>query len=291
MNIFHPALNQEDLHFSEEMIWQQVERVVLDTFFSNSPILKRFLSFIVREKLAGRANCLKEYTIGLNILNKPRDFNPQTDGIVRIHASRLRKALLHYYSNKGILDEIRISLPKGNYIPVFSENAANMLRPAKDDHYTNDSDSIPPWQKVIATVIPFHYLKGKAAIKNLADGLGVQLSTSLMKIKNLSVISYNAIRLVAETKSSIREIAAVFGSHYIFTGDIQCQKNMARISVEMFRAETNELVWSKMFERKITPENIFEVQDEIIHHILEELRKSDILKPEIESADSMLTVA
>jgi hypothetical protein len=52
-------------------------------------------------------------------LNKSPDFNPQLNGIVRIHANRLRKLLDEYYQNEGVNDPIVISIPKGRYIPNF----------------------------------------------------------------------------------------------------------------------------------------------------------------------------
>ena len=265
-----PYLKEVD--FPADKIRQQLGKMLVDPVFSKSPILKRFLLFIVNEKLGGRSNCLKEYTIGLNILNKPKDFNPQKNGIVRIHAGRLRQVLAHYYNNQGSQDEIRISLPKGNYVPAFSVNADYFLRAALDDQHREFQSSYTAGNSVIASVFPFHYVEEKGFIKNFADGLAGQLSSSLKKVINFSVISYNAIRFVTEKVSGIKEIATVFGAHYVFAGDIHCQKNTARITIEMFRADTSEQVWSQMFERKISPENIFEVQDDIIKHVLDALQ-------------------
>ena len=50
---------------------------------------------------AGRSNTIKEYTIAVNVLNKPVSFKPQHDAIVRIHAGRLRRALNYYYKEPG----------------------------------------------------------------------------------------------------------------------------------------------------------------------------------------------
>jgi TolB-like protein len=284
-----PYLKEVDFPFDK--IRQQLEKMLLDPLFSKSPILKRFLLFIVNEKLGGRSNCVKEYTIGLNILNKPKDFNPQENGIVRIHAGRLRQALVHYYNNQGSHDEIRISLPKGNYVPVFSENADYFLRAALNDQHGEYYNAYTSGNSVIASVFPFHYVEEKGFIKNFADGLAGQLSSSLKKVRNFSVISYNAIRLVTEKVSDIKEIAAVFGAQYVFTGDIHCQKNTARITIEMFRADTSEQLWSQMFERKVSPENIFEVQDDIIKHVLDAIQGPVLHPLEKTKTEGMMAVA
>jgi TolB-like protein len=284
-----PYLKEVD--FPADKIRQQLEKMLLDPLFSKSPILKRFLTFIVYEKLAGRSNCLKEYTIGLNILNKPKDFNPQENGIIRIHAGRLRQALAHYYNTQGTHDEIRISLSKGNYVPVFSENADYFMRSALDDQQKQFYGAFTSGNTVIASVMPFHFMERKGFIKNFADGLGGQLSNSLGKVNNFSVISYNAVRLISGKLSGVKEVATVFGAHYVFTGEIHCQKNMVRITIEMFRADTGEQVWSQLFERKITPENIFEVQDDIIKHVLDELQRPGVLTLDKTKSADMMAVA
>jgi TolB-like protein len=283
-----PYLKEKE--FPPDKVQEQLGKMMEDPVFSKSPILTRFLLFIVNEKLGGRTNHLKEYTIGLNILNKPKDFNPQENGIVRIHAGRLRQALAHYYNNHGSHDEIRISLLIGSYVPVFSENADYFQRAAFDSQHRDFFNSYFCGNTVTASVIPFHNLEEKRFIKNFADGLGVQLCNSLKKEGIFSVISYNAIRVVTNNLTGIKEIASVFGSHYVFTGDIHCQKNTARITIEMYRADTSEQVWSQMFERNINPENIFEVQDDIIKHVLDELQGLSLYPLEKKKADGMETV-
>src|SRR3954465_15574892 len=118
MNTTSPPATGSKL--SHEAIYQQLERIFLDPFFINSAILKKFLSFIVDQSLLGNANLLKEYTIALSVLDKPSNFKPQENSIVRIHAGRLRRALNHYYNNQETPELIYISMPLGSYVPVFS---------------------------------------------------------------------------------------------------------------------------------------------------------------------------
>jgi hypothetical protein len=110
------------LSFSKDEIRQQLKLIFADRIFSVSDILKRFLLFITEETIDGRSNQIKEYTIGLNVLHKTFAFNPKEDAIVRIHAGRLRRAMNNYYRTTGSSDPIYISIPKGSYVPSFSEN-------------------------------------------------------------------------------------------------------------------------------------------------------------------------
>ncbi|MEJ0082744.1 MAG: hypothetical protein WDM78_17730 [Puia sp.] len=74
--------------FSEDLIYAQLHKIFLCPVFAVSDILRRFLSYIIEETLGGRSNTIKEYTIAVNVLNKPISFKPQQDAIVRIHAGR-----------------------------------------------------------------------------------------------------------------------------------------------------------------------------------------------------------
>ena len=103
----------------QQEIIDQLNRILLFPVFSNSMILSGFLRFIVGETLEGRANTLKEYTIGTNVLAKKVGYDPQADASVRIHAGRLRRALYEFYSGPGRSDLILISVPKGAYVPSF----------------------------------------------------------------------------------------------------------------------------------------------------------------------------
>ena len=66
--------------------------------------LQAFLDFIVRETFAGRADGLKEYTVGCRVFGRRPDYDPRHDGIVRVQATALRKRLENYYLNEGACD-------------------------------------------------------------------------------------------------------------------------------------------------------------------------------------------
>ena len=52
-----------------------------------------------------------------------------TDPIVRVEAGRLRDRLSSYYEGEGLADRMLISIPKGGYVPEFSER--HPLTPSK----------------------------------------------------------------------------------------------------------------------------------------------------------------
>ena len=73
--------------------------------------------FIVEAALRGKGERLKGYTIGVEVLRRDVSFDPQIDPIVRVEATRLRRAIERYYAGPGANDAIMIGLPRGGYVP------------------------------------------------------------------------------------------------------------------------------------------------------------------------------
>lgn len=94
-------------------------RIVASSVFRSSPQIASFLTFVVRAVLDGKSDRLKGYTIGVEVLRREETFDPQLDPIVRVEATRLRRALDRYYAGPGQTDSVIISLPRGSYAPTF----------------------------------------------------------------------------------------------------------------------------------------------------------------------------
>ncbi len=95
----------------------QLQRILDSKEFDASERNRRFLRYVMEEMLAGRGDRIKAYGIGTSVLERDESFDPQSDPIVRIEASRLRRSLDRYYLTAGRADPIRITIPKGSYVP------------------------------------------------------------------------------------------------------------------------------------------------------------------------------
>jgi Tol biopolymer transport system component len=82
------------------------------------------LRFLVEQTLNGHAERLKDYTLGSEALGRGDGFDPRTDPIARVEASRLRSRLDLYYATEGTDDPVVITLPKGGYVPQFDYRPA-----------------------------------------------------------------------------------------------------------------------------------------------------------------------
>jgi len=99
-----------------------LQDILASPSFANSSQLQNFLTFIVNKTLEGHPDDIKGYTIGVDALGRPEDFDPQTDPSVRVMAGRLRQALDNYNRDGGFVHEgksLNIELVKGSYVPKF----------------------------------------------------------------------------------------------------------------------------------------------------------------------------
>jgi hypothetical protein len=110
------------LCFTDDPRWQLAQRVVASKSFAKSALLSKFLLYICDRALCGRTDEISEHQIGVHVFVRKRGYNPGEDNIVRNYARQLRQRLDHYFEEEGKSEELRISIPLGKYLPVFSPN-------------------------------------------------------------------------------------------------------------------------------------------------------------------------
>ncbi|WP_269583630.1 hypothetical protein [Roseibium sp. Sym1] len=123
-----------DPDISPERIQAALVTALQSREFQSAPQLRAFLGFVVRATLNNEQEKLKGYTIAVEALGRPEDFNPVTDPIVRVEAARLRRRLEKYYSGTGAGETVRMVIRKGSYAPEFFLHELTKLRdqPAGD---------------------------------------------------------------------------------------------------------------------------------------------------------------
>jgi hypothetical protein len=98
----------------------QLERMLKSRHFRSSRRYPAFLAHIVRRRLEGDLDSLKERILGIEVFKRPNDYDTGADPVVRITAGEVRKRIALYYHDEGTEQELRIELPAGSYVPAFS---------------------------------------------------------------------------------------------------------------------------------------------------------------------------
>lgn len=108
---------------------EELRRILDSKLLANSPKKTRFLEFVTEQTLAGNGEKLNEYLIGVEVYERGVDFNPQRDPIVRVQAYEIRRLLKKYYEEGGQANPMRMDLPAGHYVPVFTRAADQVSIP------------------------------------------------------------------------------------------------------------------------------------------------------------------
>jgi TolB-like protein len=273
-----PTLYVANLPFSDNLIIDQLDRIFIHPDFSKSEILKKFLSYIVHETLTGNSGFLKEYTIALYVLDKPVNFNPQKDCIVRIHAVRLRQALANYYLDMGANDKIIIEIPKGKYVPIFIDRqqwiSEKKLSLAHEEIKRRPIESDP----ATIAILPFSNTTEGKLVRAFNDSMCLQLCSSISQMNHLSVIAYQAVSSLTTKYIDLNEMGATVGFNYVITGGTQYVNRILRVNIQIIDIRTSKQIWSRIFERKPTATRLFDIQDEICQQTIIEAKNLSAIK-------------
>jgi tetratricopeptide (TPR) repeat protein len=104
---------------NDDQVRTQLARILASARFAKAEEQRRFLEYVVAERLAGRHSGLCEKSIGCALEGR-RPFKPLETAAIRQRAHDVRERLAHYYRNAGRHDVVEIGVPKGGYVPSFS---------------------------------------------------------------------------------------------------------------------------------------------------------------------------
>ena len=98
----------------------ELERILLSPAFRGSRRCCRFLEYSVQHVLQGNSQeDLRERSIGIEVFQRPPDYDTAEDAIVRVTANEVRKRLAQFYQESGAGSDPVITLPPGSYAVTF----------------------------------------------------------------------------------------------------------------------------------------------------------------------------
>src|SRR5215471_11963494 len=237
---------------ADDKVAEQLNRILASKAFRQADRLKRFLSFIVEETIAGRGERLKEFVVGVEVFGKPESFDPRNDPIVRVQARRLRAQLTRYYREEGPDGELLIELPKGGYAPVFK-----VLKSAQVRRNT-------------VVVLPFADHSAAGDQQHFCQGLSQEIISTLAGTEAIRLVAWNE-GAPAGTQIAMKEAAERLNAALIVTGSVRKVGNEARITISLVDAASGCYLWSGAIDR--TLDNIFAVQEEVARTVAGQLKR------------------
>jgi hypothetical protein len=124
-------------HEDRLAVLQELKEILGSPHFCNSKRYPALLRFVVENTLDGKSSQLKERTLGIEVFDRPADYDTNTDTVVRYTAGEVRKRLQLYYLEHPSQHGVRISLPVGSYVPDF------LIGGGRSDQDTSASEDAP----------------------------------------------------------------------------------------------------------------------------------------------------
>ncbi len=126
-------------------------------------------------------------------------------------------------------------------------------------------------QSVLA-VLPFTDMSATRDHQFFADGMHEQLLSRLAQIDELAVISRPAVEPYRDSEVRLPEIAEQLGADAVIEGSVRVDHDRLRVTVQLIDGASDEHIWAADFDRQLSVQDIFSVQEEVANKIAAALR-------------------
>ena len=258
-----------------ELVLSQLEKLLASPQFSGSERLSAFLKFAVENTLQNQPERLKEAVIAREIFGRAT-YDGNLDSVVRGAARRLREKLDEYYERADGLESVRIAIPKGAYVPVFSllsiagpplaEEppgsrpgfglavrptsikaliAAGIACCALLGYWALQRLTQPPASRMPAVgVLPFREASGDQV---LGYSIRDDLTTRLAHLERVRVASRISMEKAAKDHLDVLSWARKFGLTAVLEGKISTAGERVEITADLTDVRTGYLFWTQTF--------------------------------------------
>jgi TolB-like protein len=285
---------------SPDEIRVQLARIQTSSEFPSTGRAAAFLTYVIEEALAGRAQRLKGYSVAIEVFKRSDSFT-QDDPVVRIEAGRLRRTLERYYLVAGQDDSVRIDIPKGGYAPSFTwnrpaphdtvdKNPGPLLRLFRRARWLANRWTIPAvlvaavgaialtyWvtdrtrdpqvpDEPTLVVAPFANLGDGPQAQLYTIGLTEELLTALPRFKEIKVFG----RETSKTLTPEVEAETVrddLGARYLLAGGVRVSGSHVRVTARLLDTSNREILWSQTYDDDLRTGELFTIQSDVANKV------------------------
>ena len=124
-------------------------------------------------------------------------------------------------------------------------------------------------------VLPFADLSPAGDQEYFSDGMAEEILNALVKVDGLQVASRtSSFAFKGQQSFGLKSIAGQLAVRHVLEGSVRRAGGTIRITAQLIDADVDRHLWSDTFDRPLTAENIFAIQDEIATAIVAALVKS-----------------
>ncbi|MFC2954064.1 hypothetical protein ACFOOP_19160 [Marinicaulis aureus] len=120
-------------------------------------------------------------------------------------------------------------------------------------------------------VLPFADLSPAGDQEYFSDGMAEEILNVLANVKGLDVASRTSSFQFKGRELGVPEIAKQLNVRHVLEGSVRKAGDTLRITAQLIDTQTDRHLWSKTFDRPLTTQNVFTIQDEIAQAIVDAL--------------------
>jgi adenylate cyclase len=119
-------------------------------------------------------------------------------------------------------------------------------------------------------VLPFNNMSGDPEQEYFSDGITEDIITDLSKVSGLFVVARNTAFTYKGKPAKVQQVGQELGVTFILEGSVRKAGSRVRVTGQLISSKDGGHVWADRYDRDLT--DIFAIQDEITHAIVEELK-------------------
>jgi adenylate cyclase len=146
----------------------------------------------------------------------------------------------------------------------------NISLDAPSSRQIDGAVSAQPEEKPSIAVLPFVNMSGDPEQEYFSDGITEDIITDLSKVSGLSVVARNTAFTYKGKPVKVPEVAKELGVDFVVEGSVRKAGSRVRVTGQLINGKDDRHVWADRYDRDLT--DIFAIQDEITHAIVEQLK-------------------
>ena len=139
----------------------------------------------------------------------------------------------------------------------------------------SSGDAAAPSQGDVAyvsiAVLPFANMSEDPSDEYFSDGLTEELLNALARVPDLKVAARTSSFAYKGENTDLREVGEALGVETILEGSVRRAGGRVRVTAQLIDAADGFHVWSSDWDRELTADNVFDIQDEIAGSVAQAL--------------------
>src|SRR5215207_91312 len=265
---------------SEADIRGQLDKILGHSAFDASDRMRTFLAYVVEEALAGRGDRIKAFSIAQDVFGRDASFDGHSDPLVRVEAGHLRRSLERYYLKAGSTDPIVIEIPKGGYVPTFTDRRSALARALPSTHvrwrWAVGAACALVAAIALASLIYMQFQTVRPAKPDLPRLVVVPFTTS-SKENQSEAIARGLTNEVLTQLARFKDLVVIVGTHasqqpeaqarYLLDGDVTLAGEKIRILARVVDQSDGNVLWSDRYEEDLSVSKVLEIELDIAQKV------------------------